>query len=143
MRLVTVGPLGDERPYQRAMFDDTPWLWVPTSSVAMGGQSVLGGTHTTIGTVSSALPVVGSAYTTARRAVYRSSTGAANMNAGIFQGFIEGWQFSTSYNQVSLTLYVSPVAYSLQAMNWSEVSVLEAWNTISGTLDWANALVVA
>ena len=67
----------------------------------------------------------------------------ANMNAGIFQGFIEGWQFSTSYNQVSLTLYVSPVAYSLQAMNWAEVSVSEAWNTISATLDWANALVVA
>jgi len=65
-----------------------------------------------------------------------------NMNSGSFQGFIEGWQFSTSYNQVSLTLYLSPIAFSLQAMDWSEVSVSELWNTLSGTLDWAHALVV-
>jgi hypothetical protein len=65
-----------------------------------------------------------------------------NMNSGSFQGFIEGWQFSTSYNQVSLTLFLSPIAFSLQAMDWSEVSVSELWNTLSGTLDWAHALVV-
>jgi hypothetical protein len=31
----------------------------------------------------------------------------------------------------------------LQAMQWEEVSVAEAWNTIVGSLTWENALVVA
>jgi hypothetical protein len=38
---------------------------------------------------------------------------------------------------------LSPLAFSLQAMKWQDVSVLEKWNTISPTLDWENALVVA
>jgi len=38
---------------------------------------------------------------------------------------------------------LSPLAYSLQAMEWNEVGALEQWNTISGTLEWQNAIVVA
>jgi len=38
---------------------------------------------------------------------------------------------------------LSPLAYSLQAMQWQEVSVSEQWNTITNTLTWENALVVA
>ena len=60
-----------------------------------------------------------------------------------FQGFVEGWTISAAYNQVSITPILSPLAYSLQAMKWEQVSVLEQWQTISGSLDWANALVVA
>lgn len=60
-----------------------------------------------------------------------------------FAGFVEGWTISAAYNQVSITPILSPLAYSLQAMKWQDVSVLESWNTISGSLDWANALVVA
>ena len=67
----------------------------------------------------------------------------ANMSAGQYSGFIEGWQWSAGYNTVSLTLLLSPLSYSLQAMQWEEVSVAEAWNTIVGTLTWENALVVA
>jgi hypothetical protein len=60
-----------------------------------------------------------------------------------FAGFVEGWTITAAYNQVSITPILSPLAYSLQAMKWEDVNVAEAWNTISGTLDWANALVVA
>ena len=60
-----------------------------------------------------------------------------------FAGFVEGWTISAAYNQVSITPILSPLAYSLQAMKWEQVSVLEQWQTISGSLDWANALVVA
>jgi len=60
-----------------------------------------------------------------------------------FAGFVEGWTISAAYNQVSITPILSPLAYSLQAMRWEQVSVLEQWQTISGSLDWANALVVA
>jgi hypothetical protein len=65
------------------------------------------------------------------------------MNAGTFQGFVEGWTFQASYNQLSLTLMVTPLAYSLQAMRWNDVPITERWNSVSPTLDWENATIVA
>ena len=66
-----------------------------------------------------------------------------NMAAGNFLGFVEGWTFRASYNELAVTLSMSPLAFSLQAMQWQDVSVSEQWSTISGTLDWEHALVVA
>jgi hypothetical protein len=66
-----------------------------------------------------------------------------NMNSGQFQGFVEGWTFQASYNQVGITLFVSPLAFSLQAMRWQSVPAPETWNSVSGTLDWINATIVA
>ena len=66
----------------------------------------------------------------------------ANMQSGNFLGFVEGWRFQASYNELSVTLIVSPLPFSLQAMAWQDVSVLEQFNTLSGTLDYAHALVV-
>ena len=66
-----------------------------------------------------------------------------NMSAGVFQGFVEGWTFRASYNQLDITLLMSPLAYSLQAMQWEDVPIVEAWNTVSPTLDWANATIVS
>ena len=66
-----------------------------------------------------------------------------NMNSGAFQGFVEGWNFSASFNELSLTFLASPLAYSLQAMRWNSVPVVEAWNTVSNTLTWENATIVA
>ena len=65
-----------------------------------------------------------------------------NMQSGNFLGFVEGWQFRASYNQLDLTLLVSPLPFSLQAMEWQDVSVAETFNTLSPTLDYADALVV-
>jgi len=66
-----------------------------------------------------------------------------NMVAGTFQGFVEGWSFKAAYNEISITLNLSPLSYSLQAMSWEQVPIAEAWNTISGSLTWETALVVA
>jgi hypothetical protein len=66
-----------------------------------------------------------------------------NMNSGTFQGFVEGWTFQASYNQLSLTLMLSPLAYSLQAMAWDDVPITEKWNTVSPTLTWESATIVA
>ena len=66
-----------------------------------------------------------------------------NMSAGTFQGFVEGWTFRASYNQLDITLLMSPLAYSLNAMRWNDVPITEAWNTVSPTLDWANATIVS
>lgn len=65
----------------------------------------------------------------------------ANMGS-IFQGFVEGWSFQASYNQVSVSLLVSPVAYSLQALSWDEISNTFTWSGVSPTLDWARATII-
>jgi hypothetical protein len=66
-----------------------------------------------------------------------------NMNSGDYLGFVEGWTFSARYNQVSISMIVSPISFSLQAMRWNDVPVIELWNTINPTLDWLNATIVA
>ena len=67
----------------------------------------------------------------------------SNMVGGEFQGFVEGWTWTASYNRLRLTLNVSPIAYSLQAFRWNNVPATETWQTISPTLDWLNATIVA
>ena len=66
-----------------------------------------------------------------------------NMSSGTFLGFIEGWRFSASYNELAITLFMSPIAFSLQAMAWNDVPIVETWSSVSPTLDWQNATIVA
>ena len=60
----------------------------------------------------------------------------------IFQGFVEGWSFQASYNRLSISLIVSPTAYSLQALQWDEIANTFTWSGVSPTLDWARATIV-
>lgn len=66
-----------------------------------------------------------------------------NMSSGTYLGFVEGWTFRAAYNQVSISLNLSALAYSLQAMKWSDVPIVETWQTVIPTLDWENATQVA
>ena len=66
-----------------------------------------------------------------------------NMVSGDFLGFVEGWTFSAAYNQISVSLLLSPISFSLQAMRWNDVPITEQWNTLNPTLDWINATIVA
>ena len=65
------------------------------------------------------------------------------MAAGTYLGFVEGWQITTNYNRVSISLIMSPLAYSLIAQQWEDVNIAEAWNTVSNVLQWQNARIVA
>jgi hypothetical protein len=67
----------------------------------------------------------------------------SNITNGQFQGFVEGWTFTAGYNSLYLTLTVSPTAYSLQSTRWNGVSGAETWNTLSPTLEWIDATIVA
>jgi hypothetical protein len=40
-----------------------------------------------------------------------------NMSAGTYLGFVEGWTFQAGYNEISVSLNLSPLAFSLQAMS--------------------------
>jgi hypothetical protein len=66
-----------------------------------------------------------------------------NMVSGNFLGFVEGWTFQAAYNEISVTMNLSPISFSLQAMNWQSVPVTEQWSTINPTLDWASATIVS
>ena len=66
-----------------------------------------------------------------------------NMASGRFQGFVEGFTFRASYNELAVTLLMSPLAYSLQAMQWGDVPIAETWASVSPTLEWEYATIVA
>ena len=66
-----------------------------------------------------------------------------NMASGTFQGFVEGWSFQAAFNRLSITLLLSPLAYSLQAMRWNDVPITETWASVSPTLEWQYATIVA
>jgi hypothetical protein len=65
------------------------------------------------------------------------------ISGGAFEGYVEGWSWRTRFNELFLTINVSPVAFSQVAMRWNTTPETEAWNTISTTLTWENATIVA
>jgi len=67
----------------------------------------------------------------------------AQISTGEFEGYVEGWSWSTRFNELFLTINLSPVAYSQVAMRWNTVPIGEAWNTLSNTLTWEYATIVA
>jgi len=66
-----------------------------------------------------------------------------NMSSGTFTGFVEGWSFKAGYNELSITMNLTPLAYSLQAMRWNDVPITENWSSVSPTLDWQYATIVS
>jgi hypothetical protein len=65
------------------------------------------------------------------------------ISAGEFEGYVEGWRWSTRFNELFLTINLSPVAFSQVAMRWNTVPIGEAWNTLSATLTWEYATIVS
>jgi len=65
------------------------------------------------------------------------------ISGGEFEGYVEGWSWNSSYNQLFLTINLSPVSFSQVAMRWNTVPVGERWNTLSTTLTWEYATIVA
>jgi hypothetical protein len=61
---------------------------------------------------------------------------------GRFQGYVEGWSWSTSFNELYLTINLSPIEFSAIFQQWNEVNASEAWNTLSGTITWQTAIGV-
>jgi hypothetical protein len=67
----------------------------------------------------------------------------AQISSGEFEGYVEGWSWSTRFNELFLTINLSPVAYSQVAMRWNTVPIGERWNTLSTTLTWEYATIVS
>ena len=67
----------------------------------------------------------------------------AQISSGEFEGYVEGWSWSTRFNELFLTINLSPVAYSQVAMRWNTTPITETWQTIDPTLTWEYATIVA
>jgi hypothetical protein len=67
----------------------------------------------------------------------------AQISSGVFEGYVEGWSWSTRFNELFLTINLSPVAYSQFAMRWNTVPITETWQTIDPTLTWEYATIVS
>jgi hypothetical protein len=67
----------------------------------------------------------------------------AQISSGEFEGYVEGWSWSTRFNELFLTVNLSPVAFSQVAMRWNTTPITEAWNTLSPTLTWEYATIVS
>jgi hypothetical protein len=65
------------------------------------------------------------------------------ISGGDFEGYVEGWSWSTRFNELFLTINVSPVAFSQVAMRWNTTPATEAWNTIDPTLTWEYATIIS
>jgi hypothetical protein len=65
------------------------------------------------------------------------------ISSGSFDGYVEGWSWSTRFNELFLTINLSPISYSQVAMRWDTTPDTEAWNTLSPVLTWENATIVA
>jgi hypothetical protein len=65
-----------------------------------------------------------------------------NITNGSFQGYIEGWTFRASLNNLSLTFNASPINFSQVAVKWEQVNAAETWNTINTSLTWLDAIGV-
>jgi hypothetical protein len=65
------------------------------------------------------------------------------ISGGDFEGYVEGWSWSTRFNELFLTINVSPVAFSQVAMRWNTTPATETWQTIDPTLTWEYATIIS
>lgn len=65
-----------------------------------------------------------------------------NITNGSFQGYIEGWTFRASLNNLSITFNASPISFSQVAVKWEQVNAAETWNTLNTSLTWLDAIGV-
>lgn len=63
-----------------------------------------------------------------------------NITNGSFQGYVEGWTFRATLNNLSITLNASPISFSQVAVKWEQVNAAETWNTLNTSLTWLDAI---
>ena len=63
-----------------------------------------------------------------------------NITGGSFQGYIEGWTFRATLNNLTVTFNASPINFSQIAVKWEQVNAAETWNTLNPALTWLTAI---
>ena len=62
---------------------------------------------------------------------------------GQFEGYVEGWSWSTRFNELFLTINVSPAIFWQIAMRWNTTPITLTWQALDANLTWENATIVA
>jgi hypothetical protein len=65
------------------------------------------------------------------------------ISSGDFEGFVEGWSWSTRFNELFLTINISPASFSELAMSWARVPAALTYLTMDQTLTWEYATIVS
>ena len=65
------------------------------------------------------------------------------ISSGEFEGYVEGWSWSTRFNELFLTINLSPIAYSQVAMRFDTVPINLTYQNINQTLQWEYATIVS
>jgi hypothetical protein len=63
-----------------------------------------------------------------------------NITDGSFQGYVEGWTFRATLNNLTITFNATPVNFSQLGVKWEQVNASESWNTINPSLTWLEAI---
>jgi hypothetical protein len=66
-----------------------------------------------------------------------------NISEGEFEGYVEGWTFRASLNNLTVTFNASPVNFSQVAVKWQDVNPAEYWASLIPTLTWLEAIGVS
>ena len=66
-----------------------------------------------------------------------------NISGGEFEGYVEGWTFRASLNNLTVTFNASPVNFSQVAVKWQDVNPAEYWASLIPTLTWLEAIGVS
>ena len=67
----------------------------------------------------------------------------AQISSGDFEGFVEGWSWSTRFNELFLTINISPAQFSELAMSWARVPADLTYLTMDQNLTWEYATIVS
>jgi hypothetical protein len=67
----------------------------------------------------------------------------AQISNGEFLGFVEGWSWSTRFNELFLTLNLSDTFFSQGLTRWNQVTATLTWNAVNAGLTWEDATIVA
>jgi hypothetical protein len=67
----------------------------------------------------------------------------SQISSGEFEGFVEGWSWSTRFNELFLTINLSAVFFSQGITRWDQVLATLTWNAVDAGLTWENATIVA
>jgi hypothetical protein len=67
----------------------------------------------------------------------------AQISSGDFEGFVEGWSWSTRFNELFLTINISNALFSELAMSWARVPEDLTYLTMDQTLTWEYATIVS
>jgi hypothetical protein len=62
------------------------------------------------------------------------------VSTGLFEGYVEGWNWTLTKNSLELRMQVSAAIYSAFEVQWEDFSPIQ-WQNLSNDLQWQNLAI--